>query len=114
MDDTVSPIDQPLFVELDEHTANGSGVLVVQSEARARPVARAAEGLELFQDAAASLMNVIPDALDECLASHVAPVCDALGAKIFLDDVVRGDAGVVGAWQPQDVAALHPARSVRT
>ena len=61
---------------------------------------RGAEPLHLLLDGAAVVLLPIPDALDECLAAHVAAVL-ALVGELALHHHLRGDAGVVGAGQPQ-------------
>ena len=48
----------------------------------------------------------LPDALDELLASERFPG-KSLGHQLFLDDVLCGDPGMVGSWEPQCVPSLH-------
>ena len=64
-----------------------------------------------LQDRAAVLLFPVPDALDELLAADVV-AADAFFAQAPLDHHLRGDAGVVGARQPERLIAAHavPAR----
>ena len=57
-------------------------------------------------DAAADLADPLPDALLELLAAEVVAGHAFLG-ELLLDDVLRGDAGVVDARQPERGVAEH-------
>ena len=106
VDDVVAPVDQPVFVEPDEDLAHGPGEALVHGEALALPVAGAAQPLELVQDDAAVLLLPLPDPLDEFLAAQVVAGHPFLG-EFLLDDVLRGDPGVVRPGHPEGVVALH-------
>ena len=99
-------VDVALLVEGDEHLGHGADVALVEREALALVVARAADALELLDDGAAVLTAPLPDAADELLAPEVL-LGEALRAQHLLDHVLRGDAGVVGAHQPAGVLAQH-------
>ena len=67
-----------------------------------------AELLELLDDDAAVLFLPCPDAFEEFLAAEVVAMPDFAGfLQRFLDDGLGGDAGVVGAGQPEDFLAVH-------
>ncbi len=100
-------VDQPRLVQIDEHLAHGARQALVQGKALAAPVARGAQAAELAGDGAARLRLPRPDALDEGLAAHVAATDTALGGQLALHHHLGGDAGVVGAGQPQHRLALH-------
>ena len=105
VDDVLAPVDQAFPVELHEDLAHGAGEALVHGEAQALPVHGAAHGVDLVQDAAAVLLAPLPDALDELLAAQILAALALLGEGA-LDHVLGGDAGVVGAGHPEDVASL--------
>jgi hypothetical protein len=107
VDDVVSPVDQALLVQADEHLAHGAGEVLVQGEVGAGPVGRAADGLELVEDPGAGLPHVRPHPVHERLAAEIEPGQAFLGQEP-LDHVLRGDARVVGARDPQRAPAAHP------
>jgi hypothetical protein len=76
----------------------------VHREPRARPVEGAAEPPELAEDRVPRLAPPRPDPLDELLASEIRSA-DTLLRELALDHHLRGDAGVVGARDPEDA---HP------
>ncbi len=104
----LATVDETLFVEIDEHAHDAGVVVVVKGEALAAPVAGGAEFLELLDDDAAVLLLPLPDLRDEALAAQIVAVLDdALLFERLFDDVLRGDAGVVGAGQPEDFLPQH-------
>ena len=108
IDHAFAAIDQPLFVELDKDALDATAVFRVQRESFARPIARSAQFLELLDDDAAVLFLPCPDFLQEFFPAEVFAVLhDALLAQALLDDRLGGDAGVVGAGQPEDFVAFH-------
>ena len=90
----------------DEHLAHGGGQAFVHREPLAAPVARRAEPFELLDDPPAGRLPPFPDALDEPFPPQFVAGC-ALGQELALDDVLRGDPGVVGARLPQGGVAPH-------
>ena len=101
-------IDQAFLMELDEHLADGGRQPLVQGEALAAPVAGGAQAAQLVDDGPAGLGLPFPDFLDERLAAHVA-AADVSGlGQLALDNVLGGDARMVGARQPQGGLAPHP------
>ena len=108
VDDVVALVDEPLVVELGEDLGDGAGAALVEGKAFASPVGRVAKHALLVDERAAVLLLPLPHALEELLAPEVLAAL-ALLLERLLDDVLGGDAGVVGAGQPQRVAPLHPA-----
>src|SRR5208283_3598625 len=101
-------IDEALFVKLNEHLLDAARIFRVHGEPFARPVARRAELLELLDDDAAVFFLPLPDAFEEFFAAQVVAMPDFAGLfQRFLDDGLGGDAGVVGAGQPEDFLAVH-------
>ncbi len=106
VDDVLAAIDQPFFIEANEGFANRARHALVHGEVLARPVDRGAQPLHLVEDDAAVMLLPVPHARDESLAADVAAVL-ALGGELALHHHLRGDAGVVGARQPQRRQAAH-------
>jgi hypothetical protein len=107
VDHVVVAIDVALVEELLEDAVDGLDVAVVQGEALALVVAGGAEPLVLLDDPRAVLLTPLPDPLDELLAAEVV-TRNPFGAQHFLHHRLGGDAGVVGAEDPERVAAPHP------
>jgi hypothetical protein len=78
----------------------------VHGELLAAPVHRTAEAPELAGDLAAALGLPFPDFGDEILAAVVGALVLAL-LELALDHHLGGDAGMVGADDPQRVLALE-------
>ncbi len=112
VDQAARAVDQALFVEADEGLDHRRRVRRVHREDRSLPVERAAEQLELAQDAVAGAAAPVPDPLDERLAPDVVARLAFLLAQLALDHHLRGDAGVIHAGQPHGVVRGHalPAR----
>ena len=106
VDDVMPAVDQALFVQLDERLPYGARESFIQGEVGARPVGRAADGFELLEDHRAGFPNVGPDPLDERVAPQIE-ASEALLGEQSLDHVLGGDAGVVGAGNPEGPAPAH-------
>ncbi len=104
--DVVATINQALFVQADEHFAHGVRKIVVHGEVFAVPVDGGAEALHLVEDGAAVKLLPLPNALDKFLAAHVAALL-AFFFQLLLDHHLCGDAGVIGAGQPERDEAAH-------
>src|SRR5439155_7906831 len=75
---------------------------------RAGPVARGAEPFQLLDNDVAVLFLPFPGLLEEFFAADVVAVFDeSLFFERALDDGLGGDAGVVGAGEPEDFATEH-------
>src|SRR5690606_37530493 len=97
-------VDQALVVEVDEDLHHRAGEERVHRELLAAPVHRAAEAAELAGDRAAAFGLPLPDLLDEFFAGVVGALVLPLFELAF-DDHLRGDAGVIGAYDPQRILA---------
>ena len=106
VDDPAAAVDDPLFVEADEHGAHRPVEPFVHGEALPRPVAGEAEAAHLLGDAPPVALLPLPHPLDEGLPAQVV-AGEALPRQLALDHVLGGDAGVVGAGDPQGGVALH-------
>src|SRR3989442_14507587 len=80
----------------------------VEGEAGARPVAAEAEATHLLEDA--PTVVAVPR-VDPLLEAHPAErlLGGALIGELTLDDVLRGDGGVIGARAPFHLATAHAA-----
>src|SRR6059036_1932188 len=107
VDYPMAPVNEPLLPERHEHFPHRPRVGGVEGEPRPRPVAGGTDHLELLENRRAGLAHERPDPRDECLAPEVEA-----GLALFRDEalhhVLRGDAGVVGAGEPQRFPAAHP------
>ena len=81
--------------------------MFVHREALAAPVARTSQFLELVDDDSAVFLLPHPHALEELLAADVAFGFLFLLANLLFHHSFRGDAGVVGAREPEDFPAVH-------
>ena len=109
------PVDQPRAAEhqpvaeqRQEGVAHGARADRVHGEPLALPVARAAHGALLLDDALLVAVLPLPDALHQRVASDVVAGLALQLQQAPLDHRLGGDAGVVGAGHPQRVVALHP------
>ena len=107
IDETLVLIDEAGAIEIDEHLAHGTRQALVHGETEPRPVAGAAEPLQLADNGVARLLFPLPDALDEGVAAHGAAVRLLPLHQLALDHHLRGDAGVIGPWLPQHVTPAH-------
>ena len=110
VDDVVAPIDQPFFVQPDEHFPHCPRQTRVESESGAVPIARAADRLELLDDRASVRVHPFPHALHERLSSEVLPR-ESFLLELALHDVLGRDPGVIRARYPHRVPALHSLES---
>src|SRR5690606_2663696 len=106
VDDALGAVDQLVVVEPLEDGLDGPGQALVHGEALTRPGDAVAEAAHLAADLATGLVLPLPDPLDERLTAQVVAGLALLG-QLPLDDVLRGDAGVVHARLPQRLVALH-------
>ena len=107
VDDVVPAVDEPCVVQPDERLAHraaqspSSSVKYVRDQSAEQPMRP-----KLRENGGARLADVGPDPLHERLAAHVEARLTLRGEEP-LDHVLRGDAGVIGARQPERPAAAH-------
>src|SRR6266446_2461080 len=106
MDDAVAAVDEPSLVELDESFPDRAGQLRRKGVSRAVPVRRNADGAQLPQDFASSLLDECDRALNEGRAAEIK-LRFAFGGELFLYDVLGRNAGVVGARNPERFVTNH-------
>src|SRR6185312_185139 len=108
VDHVLAAADEPFAVEAHEGLAHGVGEPGVHGEALARPVAGGPHQIELLADVALVLLLPPPHPLQEALPAELTPA-GAFEAKLALHHELGGNAGVIGARQPEGVVALHAA-----
>ena len=106
--DTVAAVDQTFVVQADKRGEDRVDVIVVHGVAEATPVEGGAEPLVLAEYLLARLQGELAAAFDESLAPQVPPRLALFAHDLALDDVLDGYRGVVDAWKPQGLVALHP------
>src|SRR5438445_8069696 len=94
VDHAVAPVDQAFVPQPHEHFAHGSDVFGAERKALPAPVAGARDDLELLDDGAAGLADVLPRARDECLATQFAARLPFSGEPL-VDDILRRDSGAI-------------------
>src|SRR5262249_33558816 len=99
VNDALAAVDETLLVQADEHLAYRLRESGIHREALAAPVTGGAELLQLQEDRAAVALLPGPDAFEERLTPKLVAV-GAFGGELFLDDVLRRDAGVIRARHP--------------
>src|SRR6185295_399868 len=85
----------------------GSRAELLEGKPGPAPIATAAQLPQLAEDAGLVLVLPFPDATDQFLTSQVVPRLAFLLAQPALDDGLRGNPGMIGAWYPQGVVTLH-------
>src|SRR5260370_30250598 len=92
----------------DEGFADGDREALVHGEIFAAPVDGGAQALHLSKNGAAVVLAPLPYALDKGFSAHLLPG-GALRNNLPLHQHLRGDAGMIGAWNPKNRAAQHTA-----
>ena len=108
VDHVLTAVDQPLVEELLEDFLDGMGAAFVHGEPFPLPVAAAAQKPELGGDAFVIALLPVPDLLQEFLPAQVVSGKSVLFPDLFLHFGLCGNTGMVGAWDPDGVIALHP------
>ena len=106
VDDVGSAIDEALLVEADEGLFDGGGELVVHGEVLAGPVDAGSEALHLVEDGSAVELAPCPDLFYEGVTAEILTGL-AFFFELTLDHHLGGDAGVVGAGDPEGGFAAH-------
>ena len=106
VDHAMAAIDQLILVQAHERLAHRTGARRIEGVRGAAPVGAHADRPQLLQDHAPGLGHERLHALDERLAPDLEARLAFLGEELF-HDVLRGDAGVVGARHPERVVAGH-------
>ena len=115
VDDPLSAVDEALIVQVDERGTHGEAGTFVEGEAAASPVAGRSESLVLLVYCVAVSPYPVPHALEEALAAKLLPREAGLILGVFrgflrqaaLHHDLGGNAGVVGAGEPERGLSLH-------
>ena len=108
VDDAHAAVDEALFVQLHEGLLHRLGAALVHGEALLGPVAGGAQGHQLLLDAGVIFMLPVPHHVQELFPAQIV-AGKALFSQLLFHFRLGGDAGVVGAGQPEGAAALHAA-----
>ena len=106
VDHVLAAVDQAALVQADKALGNRPRQSGVHREPLSGPVAARAYALELPHDLAAVGLLPTPHVLEEFLPPE-RPALDAVLGQAALNQHLGGDAGVVGARQPEHVAPAH-------
>ncbi len=107
VDHVVAPDDEPLFVKLHEGFAHGVFEPFVHREALPAPGGRDAQFAHLMDDGAAAKLLPFPNPLQKGVAPQLLFGL-ALGQQLLFDDILGGDARMVGPRLPEGLVAVHP------
>ncbi len=105
--ETLGAVDQALVEHALEDGLDGAGEALVHRETITTPVDAVTDAPHLATDGSTGFALPVPDLVDEQLAAEIF-LGLSVGSELLLDDGLRGDTGVVHAWQPQHLVALHP------
>ena len=106
VDNVLTPVDQALLIQADEHFPDGSRQSFIERKAGPLPVTGIADLPLLLENQTAVLMHPRPNALDERLAAEI-PARHSILRQLPLHDVLGRDSRVVGAGHPHRVVMLH-------
>ena len=107
VDEALVLVDEALLVKLHEDLEDRLRQALIHGEALARPVAGSPQPAQLARNRAAGFLLPRPHPLQERLAPHGAAVGLVLLCQKPLNHHLRGNAGMVGARLPQDIAPPH-------
>ena len=103
---TFATVDQALLVQLHKGFGHRFGQLGVHGEVLAAPVHAVAHAAHLRGDGVATLFFPLPHLAHKVFAAQVV-AADFLLLQLALHHDLRGNAGVVGARNPDRVVATH-------
>ena len=99
-------INQPLFIQPDEHFAHRARQVLVHREVLAPPIDRHSQALHLLENRSAIEPFPVPHTLDKLLATHLESRL-AFAAQLPVHHHLRSDAGMVRPRQPQSEEPAH-------
>ena len=106
VDERFGPVCEPVAVQARERFPHRSRGNVVHREPEAPPVERQAEATLLAEHHLARLVDEVPHAREVAITAEGLAGLALLGEDP-IEDVLRGDRGVIEAWQPQRRMAEH-------
>ena len=107
VDQTLAAIDQAFVVQADEHFLHGFVEAVVHGEALVVPVHGIAQAAHLTGDGAAGVFFPVPDPFDEFFPAQVVAGLVFFRSQFAFNHHLGCDTGVVAAYLPEGVTALH-------
>ena len=110
VDHVAVAVDVALLVQVHEDPLDRGHIALVHGEALAPVVEGGAQPLQLIDDLPAVPLLPLPHPAHELLAPDLG-ARDALGGQRLLDHRLGGDAGVIGAADPERLVAGHAPRA---
>ncbi len=107
VDEVLAPVDQVLFVKIDEDPPDSDRESFVHSEAFPVPVAGSSELFQLADYRASVLLFPLPYPGYKLLAAQVV-AGDTLCSQRTFDHVLRCYSRMICAGEPKHLIALHP------
>lgn len=107
VDHATAAIDQTFAVKIDKNLLDSLDVIVIERVALARPIARAAKPLELFNDDTAVLVLPFKNAAQEFIATQIVARYSLVFAQPLFDCCLRCNPSVVGTRKPKNLKTLH-------
>jgi len=107
IDHSDASINQLLLIKIDKNSLDSADIIVIESVALARPIARTPETFELLDNDAAMFILPFQHAAQKFLSAEIMSRFLFSAAEIFFDSGLRPNAGVVGPRQPEYFAAKH-------
>ena len=111
VDDPAALVDETFLIELTEGLPHCLGAALIHGEPGPIPVAGGAHFFLLGHNAVAVHGLPVPDPLQEFLPAQVIAGQALLHPELLLHLDLGGDAGVVGARDPQGGISLHPLKA---
>ena len=108
VDQPLAAVDQLFFVQAHEHFLHRFIEAVVHGEALAAPIHAGAHAAQLAGDMAPRLFFPLPHLVDKRIAAKIVAGLALFSRYFTLDQHLRGDTRMVGAYLPQGIVALHP------
>ena len=107
VDHTPAAIDEPLFVKIDEGALDSADIILVEGVAFPRPIAGAAEPLQLLDNNAAVFVLPFQDAPEKFLAPQIVSRLLFRPPDMFFHRGLRADSGMIRSRQPEHFLAQH-------
>ena len=111
VDQSFSPVNQPVFEEFEKCSANGFGTNFIHRKSCSLPVTGAAHRFQLADNA--SLIFILPglNTSNKFLTLEVGSPLSLFRENSLLNNCLRSNTGVVGTGHPKGVIILHSAKT---
>ena len=106
VDDIITFIDETFLIESNKDLPNRLGKPLIHSESLTFPVAGGTKFLQLVDDRAALFRAPLPYLVDKGITAEIVSGFSLPGQLPF-NDVLGGNAGMIGSRYPQGVVTAH-------